>query len=131
MALELQVLGWAAVLAVVQLAVFAIRANLEIDRSWLVGARDEPMPQTMSPLCGRMQRAFDNHMEGLLLFAIAAGVVVVGGASSATTETAAIIYLIARVAYAPVYWAGVPWLRSAIWGVGMAATLSMLLAALL
>lgn len=131
MALELQVLGWAGVLAIVQLMVFAVRANREIDQAWLAGPRDTPMPQAMSPLCGRMQRAFQNHMEGLVLFAIAVGVVVVGGASSALTEAAAVIYLLARIAYAPVYWIGTPWLRSAIWGVGMVATLAMLLAALL
>ncbi|MEO1275231.1 MAG: MAPEG family protein [Pseudomonadota bacterium] len=131
MAVELQVLGWAGVLAIVQLVIFSAVANRELPQRWLVGPRDTPMPKEMSALCGRMQRAFNNHIEGLILFAIAAAVVVAGAASSPLTEGAAIIYLIARIAYAPVYWAGIPWLRSAIWGVGMLATLVMLLAALL
>ncbi|MEM9783706.1 MAG: MAPEG family protein [Pseudomonadota bacterium] len=130
MALELQILALAGLLAVAQLAAFAVLANLELPQSWLVGPRDEAMPRALSPLCARMQRAFNNHVEGLVLFAVAVVAVVAGQKSSPVTEGAAVTYLVARIAYAPVYWAGVPWVRSALWALGMAATVVMLIAAL-
>ncbi|HOU94204.1 MAG TPA: MAPEG family protein [Polyangiaceae bacterium] len=58
-------------------------------------------------------------------------VVTLGGQSTALTQYAAYVYLIARVAYIPAYALGLtPW-RSAIWGIGFAATLTMLIASLL
>ncbi|MEM6905798.1 MAG: MAPEG family protein, partial [Pseudomonadota bacterium] len=115
---ELTVLGLAVLLAVVQLALFAVPANLEIGSRYLAGPRDGEMPP-MSATTRRLQRAFQNHIEGLVLFSAAVLVVVAGEASSGTTALAAWAYLAARVAYVPCYWTGVPWIRSAVWAVGL------------
>ncbi|MEM6972144.1 MAG: MAPEG family protein [Pseudomonadota bacterium] len=130
MALELQVLALAGLLAAAQLLVFAVIANRELPQSWLVGPRDTPMPRALSALAGRMQRAFNNHMEGLVLFAVAVVAMLGTGKQGLVTEVCSVTYLIARVAYVPAYWAGLPWIRSAIWAVGMGATVVMLIAAL-
>lgn len=130
MAVEIAVLALSGLLAVVQLGVFSVMANRELPQDWLVGPRDTPLPKPLSPLCGRLQRAFQNQLEGLVLYGVAAVSVVLGDASSGVTETAAIAYLAARVAYAPIYAMGTPWLRSAVWGVGLVATAVMLVAAL-
>ena len=129
--LELQVLGWAAVLAMVQLIAFAIPANREIGSEWLAGPRDDTPPGEMSVRTARLQRAFQNHVEGLVLFTPAVVAVAGLGASGWLTETCAVVYLLARIAYVPCYWAGLPWVRSGVWAVGFFATLLMLLAALL
>jgi uncharacterized MAPEG superfamily protein len=125
---ELTVLALAALLAVVQLFLFAVPANLTIGSTYLAGPRDERRELKGRP--ARLQRAFNNHIEGLALFTAAAVVVSAGGQSTGFTAGCAWAYLGARVLYVPAYafgWA--PW-RSAIWGVGFVATVLMLLAAL-
>ena len=85
----------------------------------------------MSPLTGRLQRAMNNHFEGLILFTLAVVVVTLGDQSTPVTQTCAWAYLAARILYIPAYAFGWrPW-RSAIWFVGFTATLVMMLAALI
>lgn len=128
---ELIVLLLAALLAVVQLGWNAVRANLEVGPAWFLTPRDDAPPQPLSTGLGRLKRAYENHMETLPLFAIAAIVVTLAGASSGLTVACAWIYLGARVLFVPAYRFGwMPW-RSAIWAAGFAATVLMLLAALI
>ena len=85
----------------------------------------------MSPVTARLQRAMNNHFEGLILFTIAVLVITLSNQSTPTTQFAAFTYLVARVLYVPAYAFGWrPW-RSAIWFVGFLATLTMLVAALI
>ncbi len=129
MALELQVLGWAALLAVVQLFLYAVPANMTLGSNYLAGPRDER--RELTGRAARLQRAFNNHIEGLTLFTVAVVVVALGGKSSGFTEGCALAYLAARVAYVPLYATGAnPW-RSVVWGVGFFATVAMLVAALI
>jgi len=115
----------------VQYALYAIPANRDLGMGYTSSARDRAPSRQLSVLSGRMQRAFNNHFEGLILFTIAVLVVTLSNQSTATTQTAACAYLAARVAYIPAYAFGWrPW-RSAIWFVGFFATLTMLIAALI
>ncbi|MEM9010545.1 MAG: MAPEG family protein [Pseudomonadota bacterium] len=129
MALELAILGWAGVLAVVQLVLMAVPANLQLGSAYLVTARDEQ--RQLSGVPARLKRAYDNHIEGLVMFAVAALVVSVSGRSTGFTQGCAVAYLAARVVYIPLYAYGIPYVRSAVWAVGFFATLLMLLAVLL
>ena len=130
MTLELHVLGWATLLAVVQLLLYAVPANREIGSDYLAGPRDEGV-RLKGVRTARLQRAFNNHIEGLVLFAAATVVVVAGGKVSGFTHACALAYLAARIAYVPAYaWGLTPW-RSVVWAVGFFATILMLLAALL
>lgn len=125
---ELTVLALAALLAVAQLFLFAVPANLMIGSTYLAGPRDQKRELSGRP--ARLQRAFNNHVEGLVLFTVAVVVVTAGGQATGFTAGCAWAYLAARVLYVPAYaygWA--PW-RSVIWGVGFLATVLMLLAAL-
>ena len=72
-----------------------------------------------------------NSRMGLVLFAVAAVAVTSAGLSSAVTEACALAYIAARVVYVPLYWFGVPWLRTVAWAVGFLATVIMLLAVVL
>ena len=72
----------------------------------------------------------NNHFESLILFTIAVIVVTLGNQSTPLTQTAAYLYLAARLLYVPAYALGLaPW-RSLIWSIGFTATMAMILAAL-
>ena len=125
---ELTVLALAGLVQAIQFAAFSITANLQVGPKVAMGPRDN-VP-TLKGTAGRLQRALNNHFEGLILFTLAVVVVTPGGQSSGLTATCAWIYLAARILYVPAYVLGwVPW-RSAIWAVGFAATMLMILAAL-
>lgn len=128
---ELTVLTLAALLQVVQFALYAVPANMELGPGYTTSARDREPSRQMSDRTARLGRAMDNHFEGLILFTIACVVIAVSGQSTWVTTACAWAYLIARIAYIPAYYLGLrPW-RSLIWMVGFAATALMYLAALL
>ncbi|MGK7654627.1 MAPEG family protein [Roseovarius sp. B08] len=127
---ELTVLTLAALLQVVQFALYAVPANLELGPGYTTSARDREPSRRMSDGTARLGRAMDNHFEGLILFTIACVVISVSGQSTGVTTACAWAYLIARIAYIPAYYLGLrPW-RSLIWMVGFAATALMYVAAL-
>ena len=128
MPVELKVLGYAALLQIVQFIVMAIPVNKQLGVAYTGGNRDEQKQPT--GMAGRLKRALENHFEGLILFTIAVLVVVLGDASTAVTERCAWAYLWARILYVPAYASGVFLVRSIIWAVGFGATAIMLIAAL-
>ena len=133
---ELTVLALAGLLQVVQFVLMAVPANLELGPSKTGSARDRDrlggsLEDQLSTKTARLYRALNNHFEGLILFTLAVVVVTLSGQSTGFTAACASAYLAARVLYIPAYYFGLnPW-RSAIWFVGFAATILMLLAALL
>ena len=128
---ELLTLTLAALLQTLQYALFAIPANFELGVKYTASCRDTPPPKPLSPTTARLQRAMNNHFEALILFTIAVLVVTLSNQSTQITQFAAYTYLAARILYIPAYaFALTPW-RSAIWGVGFLATLTMLIAALI
>jgi uncharacterized MAPEG superfamily protein len=128
---ELTALTLAALLQAVQFALFAVPANLELTPKYTSSPRDVPPKRALSKTTARLQRALNNHFEGLILFTIAVVVVTLGQQSTPFTQTAAYIYLAARLLYVPAYAFGWAPGRSAIWAVGFFATLAMLGAALI
>jgi len=128
---ELTALALAALLQALQFAVFAIPANRELGTGYTSSARDRPPSRQISERTGRLQRAMNNHFEGLILFTIAVVVVTLGGQSTGVTAACAWVYLGARILYVPAYAFGWRPRRSAIWGVGFFATLAMIVAALI
>jgi uncharacterized MAPEG superfamily protein len=128
---ELTALALAGLLQIAQFGLFALPANIELGTRYTSSPRDTPPPKPISILTGRLQRAMNNHFEGLILFTLAVVVVTLGDQSTQTTQYAAWTYLAARALYIPAYALGLsPW-RSAIWSVGLLATLTMIVAALL
>lgn len=127
---ELTALTLCGLLQMVQFILFAVPANLELGTRYTAGPRDRAPEHPLSTRTARLQRALNNHFEALILFTLAVVVVTLSGQSSAVTQTAAWAFLGARILYVPAYAFGWrPW-RSAIWGVGWFATLTMLVAAL-
>jgi uncharacterized MAPEG superfamily protein len=125
---ELTALALAALLQSVQIVLAGAAMNRDVGAAWNAGPRD--VPADYAPLTGRLRRAVDNHFEGLISFTIAVVVVTLSGAASGFTAACAWVYLAARILYVPAYAFGwSPW-RSVIFGIGYAATLAMILAAL-
>jgi uncharacterized MAPEG superfamily protein len=132
---ELTALTLAALLQVVQFFLMAIPANLEAGPGKTLSPRDADrmggaLEDHVSKRTARLIRAYNNHLETLILFAIACIVITISGQSSPFTTGCAYAYLGARVLYIPAYAFGwVPW-RSLIWMVAFGATTLMLLSAL-
>ena len=111
---ELTYLVWSAVLTVVLVVVAVGGATLQVGLVKLAGNRED-VPE-MTGWAGRAQRAHRNMLESLVLFAVLVLVAQLGGRSNALTQVGAMLFFWARVAYAVIYLAGIPWLRTAAWG---------------
>ena len=117
MPLELKLLVWSVALAFVQMLIAVSGATLEVGLPTLAGNR-EPKPEPTG-WAGRAQRAHFNMLESLVLFAALALVAVVAQKANAVTANGAQLFFWARLVYALVYIAGVPWVRTAVWGVSV------------
>ena len=124
MSIELQLLVWSAVLALVQVAVAAIAAHSQVGLPMLAGNRDDMPPLTGWAL--RAQRAHLNMLESLVVFAILILVAHVSGQNNAMTLLGAQLFFWGRLAHAIVYLIGIPWLRTAVWAVSFAGILLVL-----
>jgi uncharacterized MAPEG superfamily protein len=126
---ELTVLTLVALLQVAQFCAYSLASIKQVGVKKAAGPRDTQIQLTST--AGRLQRAMNNHFEGLILFTIAALVITISGQSTPFTAACAYTYLAARILYVPAYALGLaPW-RSAIWAIGMIATVALYLAALL
>ncbi len=133
---ELIILTLAALLHAAQFVLFATLANIELPKGATLSPRDRdqlgaPLESMLSVKTARLRRAYNNHTEWLLLFAIAVLIVTMGDQQTIVTAACSVVYLIARVLYVPAYYFGLsPW-RSLLWLVGFLATVTMLIAALI
>jgi uncharacterized MAPEG superfamily protein len=91
----------------------------------IVGNRDSP-PE-MSVVAGRLNRAKNNMLEALPVFLSLAVMALVKGGDTGTVTHAAMVFLVARVAYVPAYVSGIPILRSIMWLVGLGSLAVMAL----
>ena len=114
---ELLLLVWAVLLTLVQAVIAAQGALMQVGLPMLAGNR-EGVPE-IKGWGGRAARAHRNMLESLVLFAALVLVAVVAGKTNAMTLLGAQIFLYARIVYAPVYIAGVPWLRTGVWAVSV------------
>ncbi|MGM9491891.1 MAPEG family protein [Ideonella sp. YS5] len=92
------------------------------------GNRDD-LPEP-TPLAGRADRAAKNTMENFVFFAALALTAMAIGRQRSAVMLGAQIFFWARVAYLPVYWAGITYLRTAVWLVGVVGLGMMALALL-
>ncbi|MDD3838705.1 MAG: MAPEG family protein [Phenylobacterium sp.] len=127
MAPELQLLGLAVVVGIVQLGWAAVAARRQQTLAWAAGPRDEPMPITGT--AARLDRAFRNFMETFPFFAAAVLSVAAGDRFSDLTLWGSGLYVAGRALYVPIYAAGIPRVRTLVWAVSMVGLL-MVVAAL-
>lgn len=128
---ELLVLLLAVLLAFVQLVLYAVPANQELEPGYTAGPRDGPPKKALSVRTQRIKRAYNNHIETLPWFAIVVVVAHLTNQTDSITTIAAWTYLAARIAYIPLYVFGIFALRSAVWAIAFFAILTILLRTLL
>jgi uncharacterized MAPEG superfamily protein len=129
MTVELTMLAWTLVLALVQVFLPIIGRTRQLGSKWNAGPRDEPLPPA-DPVTGRLERAQKNLYETLPLFVGAVLAAHAAGREGTLTALGVQLYFWARVAYVPLYALGIAYVRSLVWLVSLAG-LVMILAALL
>jgi uncharacterized MAPEG superfamily protein len=129
MTIELTLLAWTLVLALVQIGLAAALRNQETGTAYNMGARDTPAPPPR-PVTARLQRAQANLFETLPVFAAAVIVANLAHVSGTLTLWGCWLYLIGRVVYVPLYALGIPVLRTLVWMASMAGLVMILVAIL-
>ena len=115
---DLQMLVWSAALTLVQMLIAVLGATGEFGLPRLAGNRED-LPAA-SGWAGRARRAHLNMLESLAVFAIVVLVAHVSGRANETTALGAALFFWGRLAYALIYLAGIPWLRTGAWAVSVA-----------
>ncbi len=126
---ELMILAWGAVLLFVHIFAAVHVKTRQYGTDWNTGARDEDMPP-LGNVAGRLERARNNFQETFPIAIVALIGVVLAGRTSSYTALGGWIWLGARAIYLPLYWAGVPKVRTLVFlvsVVGLALVLKPLL----
>ena len=126
--IEIQMLCWSVVLGLAQLVIATSLALKDQGLAYNVGPRESAAPP-VTKLTGRLQRAFGNFRETFVYFAVAVLVVTILNKNSAHSALGAQIYFWSRLAYVPVYAAGVAGLRTTLWTASIVGLAMVLLAA--
>jgi uncharacterized MAPEG superfamily protein len=107
-------------LVIVTLLLQATGAMTQLGMGYLLSSRDEN--RTVSGIAGRLDRALNNSIVAMVLFAPAVLLIAVTDKSTAQTALAAQAFLLARVVYLPAYAFRLTGIRSLAWTVGLGAT---------
>lgn len=125
MTTELTVLALGAVLLLAHIMLAVHFKTQQYGKDWNMGARDEDLPP-LNAVAGRLERARDNFAETFPVAIVALLGIALTGKANALSEGAAITWLAARVIYLPLYWTGVPKVRTLVWGVSLLALVALL-----
>ena len=93
--------------------------------AWGLGNREEDF--RFPAWAGRAERAHRNLVENLAPFAILVLVAHVAGRANATTALGATLFFWGRVLHALTYIAGIPYLRTAVFGLSIVGEIMILL----
>jgi len=129
MPVEITILALGAVLLFINIFVATRFKTAQYGRKWNVSARDEALPEP-SPVTGRLMRAQANFQETFPIAIVALLGVVIAGKTSQWTALGGWIWLGARAVYLPLYWAGIPVMRTIVWTIALIG-LAMVMWALL
>jgi uncharacterized MAPEG superfamily protein len=122
---EMSLLIWAVALAFAQMLIAVQGAVMQVGLMPLIGNR-EKLPE-ITGWAGRAVRAHRNMLESMALFIPLVVIAVVAGKTNAMTLLGAQLFLWSRLAYAAVYFIGVPWLRTGVWAVSVAGMILIFL----
>lgn len=112
------------VLLLIHIVVQAFAATRELGSAWNAGPRDEGL-KPKGVLAGRAERALRNYLETFPAFGILALTLIAMGRVDGLGPIGALLWLAARIAYLPLYLAGIPYVRSLAWSIAAAGLLLM------
>jgi len=118
MSAEIQILGWTGLFMLALTLVQGTRNVLALGLLTAAGNQHDIAPWT--GINDRLNRAIRNLIEAIAIFAPVAIAVHLLGVGSETSALGAKLFLIARVVHAGVYIAGIPWIRTGAWALGVA-----------
>ena len=118
MSLELQFVVYAVALTLIQTVIAVVGSITQVGMPPLMGNREGLADFT--GWVGRAHRAHRNMLESLVLFVALVLVAHAAGVSNAMTILGAQLFVGGRIAFAIIYIAGVPWLRTVAWTVAVA-----------
>ena len=127
--IEIQMLCWSLALGLVQLLISTTLAVKDQGMPYALGPRDDPSPR-VKLLTSRLLRAFQNFRETFVYFAVSVLLVTLLNKTNAHTALGAQLYFWARVVYLPVYAAGIPFVRTAVWTVSIIGLVMVFLGAM-
>ncbi len=117
MSAELSWLSASAALFFLYIMAEAVAGNRQYKPAELLGPRDNLPPY--SPALARAKRATANMIEAMCLFVPLVVVVEASGRANEWTALGCAIFFFARLVFAPLYWFGVPVLRTLAYFVGV------------
>lgn len=117
---ELTILALYGLVVMVTLLAQTSGAASQLGVGYLLSSRDKS--RTAEGIAGRLNRALDNSVTAMALFAPAILLLEMRGAFSPHTLTAAQVFLVARLVYLPAYAFGITGLRTLAWLAGFFAT---------
>ena len=129
MTTELSVLAWGCVLALVHIFAAGQVRTKQYGTTWNMGARDEELPPA-KPLVGRLERAQSNFFETFPIAIAAILIVQAAGLNNRWTAIGAVVWLVARVVYLPLYALGIPVVRTLVFMASLVGLLMVLKPAL-
>ena len=100
-------------------------ANTQYGLKDLLGPRDDL--GTHKPGLSRAKRATANMIEAMCMFVPLVLIAAVTGKSNEMTAYGAMTFFFARLVYAPLYWFGVPVLRTLAWFAGVVGLIMIFL----
>ena len=94
--------------------------------AWLLGPRDEPKP--VGVVAARLTRALANFLETFPLFAAALLACDFAGKFGPLTHWGAMLYVVGRLLYVPIYAAGMSVVRTLVWTASMVGIVMVIVA---
>lgn len=114
MAIELLCLIWSVILGLAHILIAGQARTKELGTKWNSSARDGVQPE-LNFVTNRLFRAQANFFETFPLFAVVILITAVTQLYSIYSQIGAILYLVARTVYLPLYAFGIPYIRSIVW----------------
>jgi len=127
--IEIQMLCWSVLLGLAQLTIATLGRVVDQGLQYNISSRDQ-QPPSVSVITARLQRVFANFCETFIYFAVAVLVVTSLARNNSSSALGAQLYFWSRLAYVPIYAAGIPVARTAIWAASIVGLMMVLLTAL-
>ena len=128
MATELGILGLYGLFVILTILIQAEAGRMQVGLPALLRPRGDI--HALITIAGRLERAQLNSIVAMALFAPAVLILGQKGISTPSTLLAAQAFLVAGVAYLPLYAFGMPGIRTLVWFTGVLATVWLYLAGL-
>ena len=117
MSIELTLLIWSVALTFIQMMVAVSGSTLQFGLPKLAGNR-EGLPEA-GGWAGRAQRAHFNMLESMVLFTALVLTAELVNKDDSMIRLGAQLFFWGRLAYAIIFVGGIPWARTAVWGISV------------